>query len=603
MVKMASAVLARVLAVGLAAASAAGGVRLETWSNAVMAGTPASTTTSDALAGQWPRTHGAMSALFTGSVTPHTSGMYAFNCTFGGDSYGLGWVDGHVLCTHGMPLYAGNVGFRALNLTAGVAVSVRLQMLKNTSSVADVASELRWQKLEGEAGGSEADPMSPIPASVLSAHLPAAAQTQMAAIQREQYTSSAGWGSWYPHNLLSVTRLPDGAQLEFGLCQLSSSTCELVSIDSAFGVRLGPHATDGSFAELHHWWGGGHWDGGVNVSVTWATVPTQDPAGLADLRLMVAPVSCGNCSNYAVVLVPGFSPVWSGAGAATADPTTATMTVSPIGELPTTVFKAAGPSLPMPGAHPNLDSPHLAFAVQPGTGPGGSGVVTLSSVEGEDPAATIAALAGAERAERATYASYGTETLAELKEAVQASQMWLVVYVPYATGLILTLSRGSMGGGNSQCDWDNFFAAMMLGSDLRGQELGFATFAQELGSKTEHGFVPNGANAAHKSRDRTEPIVGAKVLETFLVRFGVEQTGWVIEWAFDQLFGWHDWAWQNRRLQPVGLIAPGSSPISEDDPGDWGVNSMQGARWETGMDNSPMCECLGMLTPQHPNTD
>ena len=65
-----------------------------------------------------------------------------------------------------------------------------------------------------------------------------------------------------------------------------------------------------------------------------------------------------------------------------------------------------------------------------------------------------------------------------------------------ATGLILTLSRGSMGGGNSQCDWDNFFAAMMLGSDPRGQALGFATFAQELGSKTEHGFVPNGIRVA-----------------------------------------------------------------------------------------------------------
>jgi hypothetical protein len=94
---------------------------------------------------------------------------------------------------------------------------------------------------------------------------------------------------------------------------------------------------------------------------------------------------------------------------------------------------------------------------------------------------------------------------------VQASVMWLTVYTPYASGLMLTLSRGSMGGGNSQCDWDNFFAAMMLGSDRRGRDLGFAAFGQELGSKTLGGFVPNGANAAKKARDRTEPIVGAKV--------------------------------------------------------------------------------------------
>lgn len=46
------------------------------------------------------------------------------------------------------------------------------------------------------------------------------------------------------------------------------------------------------------------------------------------------------------------------------------------------------------------------------------------------------------------YAAYGN--LAEIKEAVQASVLWLTVYVPYATGLMLTISRGSMGGGNTQ---------------------------------------------------------------------------------------------------------------------------------------------------------
>ena len=33
-----------------------------------------------------------------------------------------------------------------------------------------------------------------------------------------------------------------------------------------------------------------------------------------------------------------------------------------------------------------------------------------------------------------------------------------------------------MGGGNSQCDWDNFFAAMMQGSDSRGRDLGFVGY-------------------------------------------------------------------------------------------------------------------------------
>jgi hypothetical protein len=212
----------------------------------------------------------------------------------------------------------------------------------------------------------------------------------------------------------------------------------------------------------------------------------------------------------------------------------------------------------------------------------------VSSVKEEAPDATAAVLRAAEAVERATYAAYGSPALAEVKEAVQASVMWLAVSVPYATGIILTISRGSMGGGSTQCDWDNFFAAMMLGSDVRGFDLGVATFAQTLGSRTVAGFVPNCASGAKKARDRTEPIVGAKVLRAFLVRFGVVQTAWVAEWAFDQLYGWHDWAWARRRLAPLGLIAPGSSPLPTPDPSNWGANTMQGARWETGMDNSPM---------------
>jgi hypothetical protein len=145
-------------------------------------------------------------------------------------------------------------------------------------------------------------------------------------------------------------------------------------------------------------------------------------------------------------------------------------------------------------------------------------------------------------------------------------------------------------------DRDNFFASMMLASDPRARDLGFATFAQELGSKTVRGQVPNGANAARKSRDRTEPIVGSKVLLQMLKRFGIASTGWVIEWAFDQLYGWHDWAWRERRLAPLNLIAPGSNPTPRPDPSDWGANTMQGARWETGMDNSPVSPVSGPVS-------
>lgn len=77
--------------------------------------------------------------------------------------------------------------------------------------------------------------------------------------------------------------------------------------------------------------------------------------------------------------------------------------------------------------------------------------MVVSSIPGEAPATTARVLRRAADAERATYAAYGE--LAEVKEAIQASVMWLTVYTPYASGLMLTLARSSMGGGDSQCDW------------------------------------------------------------------------------------------------------------------------------------------------------
>eukprot|EP01052_Picozoa_sp_SAG31_P029445 SAG31_NODE_2928_length_4900_cov_6.506561_2_plen_494_part_00 len=445
--------------------------------------------------------------------------------------------------------------------------------------------------------------------SVLSPTSPSAAHAKLMALQRKQYSRTAGWGSWYPHNLLCVTRLPDGAQLRFGLCQISTGACELISIDSAQSVRLGVHAADGSYAQLNHWFAGKVWDGGVNVSIAWGTsvVPAQpesDLDALAELRLTIGGARCSNCSNYAIVLEPGFSPIWGRTGTVSVSDQASEMKIAPSGSLPPSTLKvSSGKQLSVEqraslmGAMTSRDDsmenkgPRLAFAVELGA----KHSVVVSSIT-ESTAATVSALERAAAAEHALYTNYGTPVLAELKEAVQSSVMWLTVFTPFAAGLMLTLSRGSMGGGNSQCDWDNFFAAMMQASDAKGRDLGLVTYAQELGSKTVGGFVPNGANAAQKDNDRTEPIVGAKVLLEILQRFGIDQTRWLVEWSFRQLYGWHGWAWANRRLQPYGLIAAGSSPVPPFTRApDCHSNLMQCARWETGMDNSPVSNKLVAL--------
>ena len=60
----------------------------------------------------------------------------------------------------------------------------------------------------------------------------------------------------------------------------------------------------------------------------------------------------------------------------------------------------------------------------------------------------------------------------------------------------------------------------------------------------------------------------------------------LVQLTFDDLYRWHNWFWENRRRPPLNLIAVGSNPNPKQ-PGDR-PNTMQGARWESGMDNSPM---------------
>lgn len=167
------------------------GVTLATFHNTAFA-KPATTQVTP-LSGSWPNHTGVLSALWSGSLVPPNTTSYRFNCTFIG-GYGLAWVDGHFLCNHGMPAYANQVGPLALNLIKDKPVSILLQFAKNTSAPADASAELLW---------STSAAFSPVPVNFLSIEAPSPAWARMHDLKREQYTRTAGWGSWDAHNLLA----------------------------------------------------------------------------------------------------------------------------------------------------------------------------------------------------------------------------------------------------------------------------------------------------------------------------------------------------------------------------------------------------------------
>ena len=87
---------------------------------------------------------------------------------------------------------------------------------------------------------------------------------------------------------------------------------------------------------------------------------------------------------------------------------------------------------------------------------------------------------------------------------------------------------------------------------------------------------PNGI-----SYDRTEPPIGSKVLHETFKRW---QEPWIVDLLFDDCYDWTQWFFRRREDAPLGLIVLGSDKIADtsDTP------NMQAARFESGLDNSPM---------------
>eukprot|EP00536_Pseudo-nitzschia_multiseries_P006755 jgi/Psemu1/324467/estExt_fgenesh1_pg.C_1470007 len=197
-----------------------------------------------------------------------------------------------------------------------------------------------------------------------------------------------------------------------------------------------------------------------------------------------------------------------------------------------------------------------------------------------------------------------SDEVGEVATAIQAAVMWSLIYNPIENGPFLPVSRaenwasfGERAGATTPdwtyviFEWDNLFASLLAG--LEHKQIAYSNLFQVVKSKTPSGFVPNWSTAGGviQSSDRTEPPVGAKVL---LELFRKYNDTWIVEALWDDLLDWNDWFVTNRKLEPFGLIALGSYYKTSHHPDGSGTyhdgerNDMQAARYESGLDNSPM---------------
>jgi putative isomerase len=132
--------------------------------------------------------------------------------------------------------------------------------------------------------------------------------------------------------------------------------------------------------------------------------------------------------------------------------------------------------------------------------------------------------------------------------------------------------------------WDTFFCSLLAAR--RDKDLAYDNVRAVLAEATDRGMLPNVAGGAGKTLDRSQPPVGAYCVWKLYKQFG--DLDFLAE-VYPQLRAWHAFWMVYRDGNGDGLLEWGSDPIPA--PVDWWKpHTQQAAKWESGLDNSPMYE-------------
>eukprot|EP00039_Didymoeca_costata_P002667 m.61818 g.61818 ORF g.61818 m.61818 type:complete len:831 (-) comp11450_c0_seq2:48-2540(-) len=560
-----------------------GEVTVNMYNNSALVGTPHSHR-SPSLQTSFTLGKGPFSAEVYGTVLYDKPGaMYAFNCSFDYDTSTIPatsvtvfvWVGDHLVC-HTNPPFSNTAGSEdgtvdnpLRNLTNG-PVTVVMHVYTNVNSSYSESTldiDVKWMALM-KPGASNTNSYVSIPSSSLQPELPASEIKR----REVQNAEKKGWNLW-TYNMLSAVRLPESCAVTTVICQLSTAACltQTHIEDTAAQVRVGEFASDRSYWAFYLGYNG------INVSLSYT-------GGNMPLNILAEPLNCdtANCSDYALVITGTYKWLRAGDVKLENEETFDTMTFEPYGQesLKIQSTKPHDASLPIPSTLKN--TAHIAL-------PLGDGALGITQNEGSNLADIRRAVYDAWRSEEEHSAKYGN--LATVKEAVQAATMWNYVYVPSEYGPFLPVSRAwnfvkdpiNDDWSYVIFDWDNIFASYMSSLDDRAKNISYSNFIQVIRSRTAKGFVPNFSAGGTKSIDRTEPPIGAYVLLEIYNKF---KDKWLVELLFDDLVAWNDWFLRERTLGPLGLVSLGSDSyplFNEFAPG-----TMQGSRFESGLDNSPM---------------
>lgn len=397
---------------------------------------------------------------------------------------------------------------------------------------------------------------------------------------RVQERLQKDWNTWNTDTVSSEVLLPEGLEIRLGIKQNSALNSTAFLPTALIGrqgrndeqVLPGPHSYDGSYSELTLAWRGirvrlqsAHVDADVVMLAT--PLSTPRPSGLANTAVFSAGLLWNQPGNVAreahriVASMPG-----------------GTVTIYLAGK------ESVDPHIPLAGPYfaAVLDGPVGLSTGRPRT------LEEIRSIIERQHRAYLQGLGGivgpdSVRPGRARLGPSGE--IATVRGAIEDVIAWDTIYDPGGHRVMTPVSRlwNAGWGGYVLFDWDTFFAASLAA--VGDRDLAYANVMEILNEATPEGFVPNYARpGGWKSFDRSEPPVGAITVLALYERF---HDRWLLEETFRPLLRWNVW-WSEHR-DNHGYLAWGSDGENQPkNPEDPSQGTMQGARFESGLDNSPM---------------
>ena len=547
----------------------------------------------------------SLGALWTATVRPPADAQEQalwFRACFGsGGGAGAAlrlWVDDHFLIhAQSTGPNATAVGYYPILLDARGS----LLRVEYTALGPDALAQVSWS-------ASRDGPWEVIP----SAQLTPAASAAEDAYQERRAAEEAGWGTFDARDMLASVLLPSGLSLAAAFHDAGGSrqTTADVVMTCATSLRPGLHAARGAYTEIER----------LDLEGGAATVRVETATTSAGELVVLITTLAANAANATragdvtvslsgSVVLPYSDCAFNGSATALtatcagAPPVTLRLCEPATGSAAAVDGAAAAAkdgdaTAPYGNATATSDAAAAGAAAATGTStaaavrglssiaatlaaplPPVGGSVAFTTAPGGLPLELAAAIVAGRRAELlAVFAARGSagalnETIAGLYTAVA----WTTV-LSDTQGLV----NGEFGRSTKLYEWDTLFVGVLA---VRVDPwAAINNVVRVAKGAVPAGFFPGFISDEFGEVDNSKPPVGALALRAVYDAFG---EAWVVHLLLDKLVRFNAW-WARARMVD-GIVVPGSlldptlAPIEQA-----GHNSLQAAKFETGLDNSPL---------------